>query len=128
MGSSRDRVSRCYANNASNGSFETAIVDFSHRKFTASAYSPFATSRKERTRSERYRSIIFGYVRITEDELDALPTKLSQLIRTLFVPTDGEMYFPNHGMNVIRLNGYLNRERGDDFEAGRVGQRAGGRP
>lgn len=36
-----------------------------------------------------------GYVRITEDELDALPT-------------DGKMHFPNHGMNVIRLNCYLN--------------------
>jgi SET domain-containing protein len=49
-----------------------------------------------------------GYVRITEDELDALPPKLSQLIRALFVPTDGKMYVPNHGMNVIRLNCYLN--------------------
>jgi hypothetical protein len=47
-------------------------------------------------------------VRITEDELDALPPKLSQLIRALFVPTDGKMYVPNHGMNVIRLNCYLN--------------------
>ena len=27
-----------------------------------------------------------GYVRITEDELDALPPKLAQLIRALFIP------------------------------------------
>jgi SET domain-containing protein len=49
-----------------------------------------------------------GYARITEDELDALPPKLSELIRALFVPTGGKMYVPNHGMNVIRLNCYLN--------------------
>lgn len=54
----------------------------------------------------KYDSI--GYVRITEDELDALPPKLSELIRTLFVPTDGTTHVPNHGMNVIRLNCYLN--------------------
>jgi len=47
-------------------------------------------------------------VRITEDELDALPPKLAQLIRALFVPSDGKMYVPNHGMNIIRLNCYLN--------------------
>jgi hypothetical protein len=47
-------------------------------------------------------------VRITEEELDGLPPKISQLIRALFVPTDGKMYVPNHGMNVIRLNCYLN--------------------
>jgi SET domain-containing protein len=49
-----------------------------------------------------------GYVRVTEDELDALPPKLSELIRALFVPTDGTMHLPNHGMNVVRLNYYLN--------------------
>jgi hypothetical protein len=49
-----------------------------------------------------------GYVRITEDELDALPSKLSEAIRTLFIPTDGVMHIPNHGLNVIRLNSYLN--------------------
>ena len=49
-----------------------------------------------------------GYVRITEDELDGLPPKLSELIRELFIPTDGKMYIPNHGLNVIHLNGYLN--------------------
>jgi hypothetical protein len=49
-----------------------------------------------------------GYVRITDDELDALQPKLSQLIRALFVPTDGKMYVPNHGVNVIRLNCCLN--------------------
>src|SRR5215469_16848624 len=35
-----------------------------------------------------------GYVRITDDELDALPPKTSGLIRTLFVPTNGTMYLP----------------------------------
>ncbi len=49
-----------------------------------------------------------GYVRLTDDELDALPPTLSQLIRTLFVPTDGTMYLLNHDMNVIHLNCYLN--------------------
>jgi len=49
-----------------------------------------------------------GYVRITEDELEALPPKLSKLVRALFVPSDGKMYVPNHGMNIIRLNCYLN--------------------
>ena len=50
----------------------------------------------------------FGYVRITEDEMDALPPKLAELIRTLFLPTDETMHIPNHGLNVIRLNSYLN--------------------
>jgi hypothetical protein len=50
----------------------------------------------------------FGYVRITEDELDALPSKLSEAIGALFLPTDGVMHIPNHGLNVIRLNSYLN--------------------
>jgi hypothetical protein len=50
----------------------------------------------------------FGYVRITEDELDALPSRLSEAIRALFIPTDGVMHIPNHGLNVIRLNSYLN--------------------
>ena len=49
-----------------------------------------------------------GYVRITEDELDALPPKLSELIRDLFIPTDKRMHVPNHGMNMINLNCYLN--------------------
>ena len=49
-----------------------------------------------------------GYVRITDDELNALPPKLAGLVRALFVPTDGIMYVPNHGMNIIRLNCYLN--------------------
>jgi hypothetical protein len=35
-----------------------------------------------------------GYVRITEDELDALPPKLSELIRELFIPTDVKCTFP----------------------------------
>ena len=50
----------------------------------------------------------FGYVRITEEELDALPSKLSEAIRTLYIPTDGVMHIPNHGLNIIRLNSYLN--------------------
>jgi hypothetical protein len=50
----------------------------------------------------------FGYVRITEGELDALPPKLSELIRELFIPTDGKMHVPNYGTNMIRLNCYLN--------------------
>jgi SET domain-containing protein len=49
-----------------------------------------------------------GYTRITEDELNALPPKLSELIRELFIPTDGKMHVPNHGMNMINLNCYLN--------------------
>jgi SET domain-containing protein len=49
-----------------------------------------------------------GYVRITDDELNALPPRLSELIRELFIPTDGKMHIPNYGLNVIRLNGYLN--------------------
>jgi SET domain-containing protein len=49
-----------------------------------------------------------GYVRITEDELDALPPRLSQLIQELFIPTNGIMRIPNYGLNVIHLNGYLN--------------------
>jgi SET domain-containing protein len=50
----------------------------------------------------------FGYVRVTEDELDALPPKLSELIRKLFIPTDRKMHMPNYGTNIIRLNCYLN--------------------
>lgn len=49
-----------------------------------------------------------GYARITDNELNALPPKLSELIRALFIPTNGTMYIPNHGMNFIRLNCYLN--------------------
>lgn len=50
----------------------------------------------------------FGYVRVTEAEMDALPPKLSQLIQELFVPAEGTMYVPNFGMNIIHLNSYLN--------------------
>src|ERR1700722_845498 len=50
----------------------------------------------------------FGYVRITDEELDALPPKLSELIRELFIPTDGKMHVPNYGTNIIHLNQYLN--------------------
>jgi hypothetical protein len=61
--------------------------------------NPFRTLKK-------YASI--GYVRITEDELDALPRQLSALIRALFIPTDGAMHVPNYGLNVVHLNAYLN--------------------
>jgi SET domain-containing protein len=50
----------------------------------------------------------FGYVRITEGELNALSPSLSQLVRELFIPTDGKMHIPNYGTNMIRLNCYLN--------------------
>jgi hypothetical protein len=49
-----------------------------------------------------------GYVRITEAELDALAPKLADAIRALFIPTNGVMHVPNHGMNVVHLNCYLN--------------------
>ena len=49
-----------------------------------------------------------GYVRITEPELDALSPKLAEAIRALFIPTDGVMHIPNHGMNIVNLNCYLN--------------------
>src|SRR5690242_11896099 len=49
-----------------------------------------------------------GYVRVTDAELDALPPGLSDMIRTLFVPTDGTMYLPTSGMNIVYLIAYLN--------------------
>jgi hypothetical protein len=49
-----------------------------------------------------------GYVRITWDKLEALPPKLSQLIRELLIPTDGKTHITNYGLNVIHLNGCLN--------------------
>ena len=49
-----------------------------------------------------------GYVRITQDELDALPSGLARTIRTLFVPTDGTMYLPTSGTNLVPLLAYLN--------------------
>ena len=49
-----------------------------------------------------------GYVRITEDELDGLPSGVSRLLRVLFVPSEGKMYVPTCGTNVIYLNAYLN--------------------
>jgi hypothetical protein len=70
-----------------------AVRDIPNRK------NPFRTLKK-------YASI--GYVRITEDELDALPQQLSALIRALFIPTDGAVRVPNYGLNVIHLNAYLN--------------------
>ena len=49
-----------------------------------------------------------GYVRITSAELDALPRKLREMIATLFLPTDGTMWLPNCGTNIVYLNAYLN--------------------
>jgi hypothetical protein len=49
-----------------------------------------------------------GYVRITDDELDALPPKLSCVIKALYVPTEGKVYLPTSGTNVVYLVSYLN--------------------
>jgi hypothetical protein len=49
-----------------------------------------------------------GYVRNAAEQLDALPSKLSGLIRAPFILIDGTMYLPNHGMNIVRLNSCLN--------------------
>src|SRR6476620_7568161 len=48
-----------------------------------------------------------GYVGITDEELDALPLKLSCMIRALFIPTEGKMYLPTSGTNVVYLVSYL---------------------
>jgi hypothetical protein len=45
---------------------------------------------------------------MTSAELDALPPKLREMISALFVPTDGEMWLPTCGTNVVYLNSYLN--------------------
>ena len=45
-----------------------------------------------------------GYVRITDEELDALPAGLSRL----FVPTDGKMHIPTTGTNIVYLAAYVN--------------------
>ena len=50
----------------------------------------------------------FGYVRIAADDFDALPPNLAEFIRTLFLPTAGVMHIPTYGLNVVRLNSYLN--------------------
>ena len=49
-----------------------------------------------------------GYVRITDEELDALPSGVSRLLRALFVPSEGKMHVPTCGTNVIYLSAYLN--------------------
>jgi len=49
-----------------------------------------------------------GYVRITDEELDALPAGLSRLLRALFVPTDGKMHIPTTGTNIVCLAAYVN--------------------
>ncbi len=49
-----------------------------------------------------------GYMRISDAELAALPGGLAQLIRRLFVPTDGAMWLPTSGTNIVYLFAYLN--------------------
>ena len=49
-----------------------------------------------------------GYVRMTSVEHAVLPPKLREMISALFVPTDGEMWLPTCGTNVVYLNSYLN--------------------
>ena len=49
-----------------------------------------------------------GSVRVSDDELDALPPRLAGLIRALFVPTDGKMYIPTWGTNIVCLAAYVN--------------------
>ena len=49
-----------------------------------------------------------GSVRVSDDELDALPPRLAGLIRALFVPTDGRMYIPTWGTNIVYLAAYVN--------------------
>jgi len=49
-----------------------------------------------------------GFVRITCEELDALPPGLSRLLRALFVPTDGKMHIPTTGTNIVDLTAYVN--------------------
>jgi hypothetical protein len=50
-----------------------------------------------------------GSVRVTDEELAALPPKLAELIRALFVPTiEGILYIPTCGLNVIYLDSYIN--------------------
>jgi hypothetical protein len=49
-----------------------------------------------------------GYVRITDDELDGLPSGVSRLLQALFVPSEGRMSVPTFGTNVIYLNAHLN--------------------
>jgi SET domain len=49
-----------------------------------------------------------GYVRITDEELVALPPGLFRLLRALFVPTDGTMHIPTTGTNIVYLAAYVN--------------------
>jgi hypothetical protein len=50
-----------------------------------------------------------GSVRITDEELAVLPPKLTALIQALFVPTtEGKLYIPTCGLNVIYLDSYIN--------------------
>lgn len=47
-------------------------------------------------------------MRVAAHELDDLPVKLADTLRALFVPTDGEMYIPTSGLNIVHLTAYLN--------------------
>ena len=50
-----------------------------------------------------------GSVRVTDKELAVLPPQLAALIRALFVPTtEGKLYIPTCGLNVIYLDSYIN--------------------
>jgi len=49
-----------------------------------------------------------GYVRITDEQLDALPQGLFRLLKALFVPSDGKMHIPTTGTNVVYLAAYVN--------------------
>jgi hypothetical protein len=50
-----------------------------------------------------------GSVRVTDEELSILPPKLAALIRALFIPTtEGRLYIPTCGLNVIYLDTYIN--------------------
>jgi len=68
-----------------------------------------------------------GLVRITDSELRKLPPDLSATIQTQFVPTDGVLYIPTSGTNVVHIAAYLNHSTlpnlrtsdGFDFIAGR---------
>ena len=61
-----------------------------------------------------------GYVRITDDELDGLPSGVSRLLRAHFVPSEGKMYVPTCGTNVISLNAYLNHSTKPNMRTSRM--------
>lgn len=47
-------------------------------------------------------------VRLTEEDLRALPPKMEEMIRAFFVATDGAMLMPTSGTNIVYLQAYLN--------------------